>query len=46
MSESFKRPMDLPFSAISPDRIFVELGWKTDYTIKDIAKKMYNDELF
>jgi GDPmannose 4,6-dehydratase len=44
--EALKRPADLAYSAMNPCLIEAELGWASKRPIREIVKKMYNDELF
>lgn len=43
---TFMRPADLSYSAMSPDLIREELGWSSSRTAKEIIEKMYLEELF
>lgn len=40
------RPSELSYSSLDSSRIQTELGWKPTHTLKDIAIKMYHDQLF
>jgi hypothetical protein len=44
--ESLKRPADLEYSAMKPERIEADLGWRSKRTVREIVEKMYGDEVF
>ncbi|MGB5135694.1 MAG: GDP-mannose 4,6-dehydratase [Prochlorococcaceae cyanobacterium] len=44
--EALKRPADLNYSAMNPDRIHQQLGWSSSRPIREIVEKMFNEELF
>ena len=43
--ESLKRPADLAYSAMDPNRILVELGWVSNRPIQEIVERMFREEL-
>jgi GDPmannose 4,6-dehydratase len=44
--ESLKRPADLEYSAMKPERIEADLGWRSKRTVREIVERMYGDEVF
>jgi GDPmannose 4,6-dehydratase len=44
--EVLKRPADLDYSALKPQRIEADLGWRSKRTVREIVGKMYGDEMF
>ncbi len=46
INDRFKRPLDLSYSALDPNKIKNELSWSSNLSIKEIVKKMYEDSFF
>ena len=46
ISDSLKRPCDLNYSSLKPDKIAKDLGWKCKISIDEIVRKMFYQELF
>lgn len=44
--DTYKRPADLDYSALSPVLIEQELGWTSRRPIREIVEKMYSGDLF
>ena len=44
--EALKRPADLDYSALKPQRIEADPGWRSKRTVREIVGKMYGDEVF
>ena len=46
ISNSLKRPCDLEYSALNPNKILNDLDWKCRVKVDEIVKKMFFKELF
>ena len=46
ISDSLKRPCDLEYSALNPEKIFNDLGWECKVKVDEIVRKMFFKELF
>ncbi|MFN9645279.1 MAG: GDP-mannose 4,6-dehydratase [Cyanobacteriota bacterium] len=44
--EEFKRPADLDYSAINPERIKEDIGWSSQRSLNEIVTWMYREQLF
>jgi GDPmannose 4,6-dehydratase len=44
--EEFKRPADLDYSAINPERIKADIGWSSQRSLNEIVTWMYREQLF
>ena len=42
---SLLRPTDLKYGSANPEKAFKVLGWKAKFNMKDVVKKMLNNEL-
>ena len=45
LSDSLKRPSDVNYSSLSPERIKTDLGWETTVGLSKIVYKMFFNEL-
>ena len=44
--EALMRPADLAYSAMNPEKIAMQLGWRSKRSVAEIVAKMYHDSLF
>ena len=46
ISDSFKRPSELEYSSLNPEKIKCELNWECKLSLEEIIEKMYFDKEF